>query len=236
MERLFDEELTHLKEKLLRMAAHVEEAVELAIEALTERKEEPAREILKREETINLLDVEIDETCLRLLALRQPMAGDLRFITSAMKIGSDLERMGDLSVNVAEQALDLAKLPLLKPLIDIPRLARLVQAMVRDSLSAFITRDEALARNVCERDDEVDALDDQIFRELLTYMMQDPATIARAVALLLVSRNLERIADHATNIGEDVIYLVRGKTIKHHIDKKREYGCFPVPPPPKAAV
>jgi len=236
MERLFDEELKNLKEKLLRMAAYVEEAVELAIEALTERKEGPAREILKREETVNLLDVEIDETCLRLLALRQPMAGDLRFITSAMKIGSDLERMGDLSVNVAEQALELAKMPLLKPLIDIPRLARLVQAMVRDSLNAFINRDEALARNVCERDDEIDALDDQIFRELLTYMMQDPTTIARAVALLLVSRNLERIADHTTNIGEDVVYLVRGKTIKHHIDKKREYGCLPVPPPPKTTV
>jgi len=236
MERLFDEELKNLKEKLLRMAAYVEEAVELAIEALTERKEGPAREILKREETVNLLDVEIDETCLRLLALRQPMAGDLRFITSAMKIGSDLERMGDLSVNVAEQALELAKMPLLKPLIDIPRLARLVQAMVRDSLNAFINRDEALARNVCERDDEIDALDDQIFRELLTSMMQDPTTIARAVALLLVSRNLERIADHTTNIGEDVVYLVRGKTIKHHIDKKREYGCLPVPPPPKTTV
>jgi phosphate transport system protein len=233
MERLFDEELNNLKEKLLRMAALVEEDVELSIEALTERKEEPAREILRREETVNLLDVEIDETCLRLLALRQPMAGDLRLITSAMKIGSDLERMGDLSVNIAEQALELAKMPLLKPLIDIPRMARLVQAMVRDSINAFINRDECLARRVCERDDEIDALDDQVFRELLTYMMQDPSTIARAVALILVGRNLERIADHATNIGEDVIYLVKGKTIKHHIDKKREYGCLPDAPPAK---
>ncbi|MBM3312050.1 MAG: phosphate signaling complex protein PhoU, partial [Candidatus Aminicenantes bacterium] len=198
MERLFDEELKNLKEKLLRMATLVEEAVELAIEALTARTEEPAREILRREEKVNLLDVEIDETCLRLLALRQPMAGDLRLITSAMKIGSDLERMGDLSVNIAEQALELAKTPLLKPLIDIPRMARLVQAMVRDSINAFINRDEGLARDVCLRDDEIDALDDQVFRELLTYMMGDPSTIARAVALLLVSRNLERIADHAT--------------------------------------
>jgi len=230
MERLFDEELKNLKEKLLRMATLVEEAVELAIEALTARTEEPAREILRREETVNLLDVEIDETCLRLLALRQPMAGDLRLITSAMKIGSDLERMGDLSVNIAEQALELAKMPLLKPLIDIPRMARLVQAMVRDSINAFINRDEGLARDVCLRDDEIDALDDQVFRELLTYMMGDPSTIARAVALLLVSRNLERIADHATNIGEDVIYLVKGKTIKHHIDKKREYACRPGAP------
>jgi phosphate transport system protein len=231
MERLFDEELKNLKEKLLRMAALVEEAIDLSLEALKDQKEEPAREILKGEEAVNLLDVEIDETCLRLLALRQPMAGDLRFITSAMKIGSDLERMGDLAVNIAEQALELAKWPLLKPLIDIPRMAQLVRAMVRDSLNAFINRDEVLARDVCVRDDEVDSLDDQIFRELLTTMMQDPASIARAVALILVGRNLERIADHATNIGEDVIYLVRGKTIKHHIDKKREYGCVPLDKP-----
>ncbi|MHB8054090.1 MAG: phosphate signaling complex protein PhoU, partial [Candidatus Aminicenantales bacterium] len=141
------------------------------------------------------------------------------------KIGSDLERMGDLAVNVAEVALDLAKLPLLKPLIDIPRMARLAQAMVRDSINAFINRDEALARDVCLRDDEVDALDDQIFRELLTFMMEDPHTVQRAVALILVSRNLERMADHATNIGEDVIYMVKGKTIKHHMEKKR--ASFP---------
>lgn len=226
MERVFDEELKSLKEKLLRMAALVEDAVSLAIEALKDQKEEPAREVLQIEESINLLDVEVDEGCMRLLALRQPMAGDLRFITSAMKIASDLERMGDLAVNVAELALELAKLPLLKPLIDIPRMARLAQAMARDSINAFINRDEALARDVCVRDDEVDALDDQIFRELLTYMMEDPHTVQRAVALILVSRNLERLADHATNIGEDVIYLVKGKTIKHHIDKKRK-NCPP---------
>ena len=140
MERVFDEELKNLKEKLLRMAGLVEESIELAIEALKDQKDEPARDVLKNESEINLLDVEVDETCLRLLALRQPMAGDLRFITSAMKISSELERMGDLAVNVAEQALDLAKLPLLKPLIDIPRMARLAQAMVRDSINAFINR------------------------------------------------------------------------------------------------
>ncbi|MBN1939122.1 MAG: phosphate signaling complex protein PhoU [Candidatus Aminicenantes bacterium] len=220
MERVFDEELQFLKERLLRMAASVEDALSLAIEALKDQKEEPAREVLKIEENINLLDVEVDETCMRLLALRQPMAGDLRFITSAMKISGDLERMGDLAVNVAELALDLARLPLLKPLIDIPRMARAAQAMVRDSIDAFINRDEALARDVCIRDDEVDALDDQIFRELLTFMMQDSRNIQRAVALILVSRNLERMADHATNVAEDVIYMVKGKTIKHHIEKK----------------
>jgi len=226
MERLFDEELKNLKEKLLRMAGLVEESIELAIEALKGQKEEPAREVIRNEALINALDVDVDETCLRLMALRQPMAGDLRFITSAMKIDSELERMGDLAVNVAEQAIVLACLPLLKPLIDIPRMARLAQAMVRDSINAFINRDEVLARSVCERDDEVDSLDDQIFRELLTYMMEDPAAIKRAVALILVSRNIERMADHATNIGEDVIYLVKGKTIKHHVDKKRETGCL----------
>jgi phosphate transport system protein len=225
MERFFDEELKNLKERLLRMAGLVEESIELAIEALKDQKEEPARQVMCHETEINALDVEVDEACLRLMALRQPMAGDLRFITSAMKITSELERMGDLAVNVAEQALILARLPLLKPLIDIPRMARLAQAMVRDSINAFINRDEALARSVCERDDEVDNLDEQIFRELLTYMMEDPASITRAVALILVSRNIERMADHATNVGEDVIYLAKGKTIKHHVDRKREAGC-----------
>ena len=225
MERVFDEELQSLKEKLLRMAAAVEDALSLSIEALKDQKEDAAREVLKNEEKINLLDIEVDETCMRLLALRQPMAGDLRFITSAMKISSDLERMGDLAVNVAELALELARLPLLKPLIDIPRMARMAQEMVRDSITAFLNRDDALARDVCLRDDEVDALDDQIFRELLTFMMEDAHSVQRAVALILVSRNLERIADHATNIGEDVIYMVKGKTIKHHIEKKR--ASFP---------
>jgi phosphate transport system protein len=225
MERHFDEELKNLKERLLRMAGLVEESIELAIEALRDQKEEPARQVMCHETEINTLDVEVDEACLRLMALRQPMAGDLRFITSAMKITSELERMGDLAVNVAEQALILAKLPLLKPLIDIPRMARMAQAMVRDSINAFVNRDEALARSVCERDDEVDDLDEQIFRELLTYMMEDPGSIKRAVALILVSRNIERMADHATNVGEDVIYLAKGKTIKHHIDRKREAAC-----------
>jgi phosphate transport system protein len=225
MERLFDEELTKLKERLLRMAGLVEEVVEVSVQALKEHREDLAAEVFRREDEINRLDVEIDETCLRLLALRQPMAGDLRFITSAMKIGVDLERMGDLAVNIAERAVELARLPVLKPLIDIPRMAKIVQVMVRDSLNAFVNRDDALAQDVCCRDDEVDSLNHQIFRELLTYMMEDPGTIKRAVALVLVGRHLERIADHATNIGEDVIYLVRGKSIKHNIDGQRAAGC-----------
>ncbi len=223
-ERPFDEELKELKEKLLEMAARAEEQIALAIRALKDREEGMACQVLDREEAINLLDIEIDEMCLRLLALRQPMATDLRFITSAMKISNDVERIGDLAVNIAERTIDLLKAPQLKPLIDIPRMAQMSQEMVRDAINAFINGDDKLAREVCERDDSVDELNDQVFRELLTYMMQDPGTISRAVDLILVGRHLERIADHATNIGEDVIYMVKGKTIKHHIEEGRATG------------
>jgi phosphate transport system protein len=224
MERLFDEELTRLKEKLLRMAALVEDSIELAIEALKTQKEEPGCEVLRREHDVNLLDIEIDEACLRLLALRQPMAGDLRFVTSAMKIGAELERMGDLAVNIVERSEELRTMPLLKPLIDIPRMAKLAQAMVRDSIASFIARDAVLAEDVVRRDEVVDGLNDQIFRELLTYMIEDPGSIKRAVGLLLVGRHLERIADHATNIGEDVIFMVKGKTVKHYLDRTHSSG------------
>ena len=224
MERPFDEELKTLKEKLLEMATGVEEQIARTIRGLKDREEKLACQVLDREEAINLLDIEIDDMCLRLLALRQPMAADLRFITSAMKISSDLERIGDLAVNIAERTIDLLKSPQLKPLIDIPRMALLAQEMVRDALNAFINGDDALARDVCKRDDKVDALNNQVFRELLTYMTQDPGTIPRAVDLILVGRHLERIADHATNIGEDVIYMIRGKTIKHHIEEGRATG------------
>ena len=221
MERHFDAELNALNEKLLHMARLTEESVAMAVKSLKDRNEVLAQDVLKREGDINLLEIEIDERCMKLLALRQPVASDLRFITSAMKIGSDLERVGDLAVNIAEVSLDLLRQPPLKPLIDIPRMAAVAQSMVRDALNAFVNRDEKLAREVCERDDEVDYLNDQVFRELLTYMMNDPSTINRAVGLILIGRHLERIADHATNIGEDVIYLVLGKTIKHHIEEIR---------------
>jgi len=220
IERPFDEELKALKEKLLEMASRAEEQIALAVRALKDREEKLACQVLDREESVNLLDIEIDEMCLRFLALRQPMAADLRFITSAMKISSDLERIGDLAVNIAERTIDLLKQPELKPLIDIPRMAELAQAMVRDAINAFVNGDDVLARDVCGRDDQVDQLNGQVFRELLTYMMQEPGTISRAVDLILVGRHLERIADHATNIGEDVIYMVRGKTIKHHVGGK----------------
>lgn len=218
-ERPFDEELQALKEKLLEMAARAEEQIGRAVLSLKERKEEMAQEVIEKEEAVNRLDIEVDELCMRLLALRQPMAADLRFITSAMKISSDLERIGDLAFNIAERTLRLLKYPQLKPLIDIPRMAEISQQMVRDTIKAFIDNDDVLARHVCERDDEVDALNDQIFRELLTFMIADPSTITRAVELILVGRHLERIADHATNIAEDVIYMVKGKTIKHHVDE-----------------
>jgi phosphate transport system protein len=215
MKRQFDEELSLLKQTLLEMATLVEESIALSVRALKERNEGFVRQVLEREETVNHLDTKIEQMALKMLALKQPMAGDLRLIVSAMKMGGELERMGDQAVNISERTLHLLKVPLLKPLIDIPRMASLAQDMVRDSLKAFINLDSGLARNVCERDQEVDNLNDQVFRELLTYTIQDPATIPRAIELILIGRHLERIADHATNISEDVIYLVEGKTIKH---------------------
>jgi phosphate transport system protein len=165
---------------------------------------------------INDLQIEIDERCLRILATQTPVATDLRFIAAAMKINSDLERMGDQAVNIAQNTLKCIDQPPLKPLIDLPRMAALSQEMTRDALDAFVRKDVELARNVLRRDDVVDDLKDQIFRELLTYMMADPGTIERALALILISRNLERVADHATNIAEDVIFLVEAKDVRHH--------------------
>lgn len=220
MERQFDEELAALKEALMRMATLVEESIAHSVQALKERNEELARHVFEREEAINDLDVEIEQMAMKLIALKQPMAGDLRMIVSAMKMGGELERIGDEAVNIAERAQELLKVPLLKPLLDIPRMASLAQNMVRDSIRSFIDQDAGLAKNVCERDDEVDNLCYQVFRELLTFTMADPATIPRAVELILISRHLERIADHATNISEDVIYQVEGRTIKHHFEEK----------------
>jgi len=220
MERQFDEELTGLKEALLKMATLVEESIALSVQALKDRNEELIQHVFAREETINDLDVEIEQLSLKLIALKQPMASDLRMIVAAMKMGGELERIGDQAVNIAERTQELLKVPLLKPLLDIPRMTSLAQKMVRDSIRAFIDQDAALAKNVCERDDEVDELYDQVFRELLTYRIADPTTIPRAVELILISRHLERIADHATNISEDVIYQVEGRTIKHHFEEK----------------
>ncbi len=215
-ERHFDEELKVLKEKLLQMAARAEEAIARSIKSLVDRDSHLSGKVIEQDPLIDALEIEIDEHCLKLLALRQPIAVDLRLIASAMKINGQLERIGDQAVNIAERALELVKEPLLKPLIDLPRMAALAQRMVKDSLDAFVNKDAALARSVCECDDEVDNLNEQVFRELLTYMMQDTSTINRAVHLMLIGRHLERIADHATNVAEDVIYLVLGKDIRHH--------------------
>ena len=214
--RHFENELQALKRRLLGMGALVEERVHLAMQALMERRAEAAEAIVAGDVEVNDLQIEIDDRCLKLLALQNPMASDLRLITAAMKINADLERIGDQAVNIAENAVKIAAAPPLRPMIDLPRMAEMAEAMTRDSLDAFVRRDAALARDVLARDDGVDLLKDQIFRVLLTHMMADPGTIERALGLLLVSRNLERIADHATNIAEDVIFVVEAKDVRHH--------------------
>jgi len=218
----FQMELEELKINLLKMAVWVEEAISQAVQSLVKRDSELAKKTFAGEDRINRLEIEIDEMCLKFLALRQPMAADLRFITAAMKIITDLERIGDQAVNIAERAISLNEEPQLKPYIDIPRMAEIAQSMVKDVLDAFVNKDSKLARSVCERDDLVDGLNDQVFRELLTYMISDPKTITRAVHLMIVCRCLERIADHATNIAEDVIFMVDALVIKHHADIKNE--------------
>ena len=217
MERHFDEELKNLKQKLLQMADTTQAMIGLAVKLLVERKESIAKEVFAKEDEVNHMEVFIEEEVLKLLALRQPAARDLRLLTAILKITNDLERIADQACNITEKALDLLKEPLLKPLIDIPHMALLAQKMVKDSINAFVNHDPKLAQVVCEHDDEVDRLNDQVFRELLTYMMESPKNITRAVDLILVSRHLERIADHATNIGEDVVFIEEGKNIKHHI-------------------
>ena len=218
METHFRKELQELKEELLKMASLVEEAIRDAVQSLVKRDSDLAQKTFQYEDRINKLEIAIDDRCLKLLALRQPMAADLRFITSAMKIITDLERMGDQAVNIAERVISLNQEPQLKPYIDIPEMAEIAQSMVKDVLDAFVNQDSKLARTVCERDDLVDGLNDQVFRELLTFMMSDSQTITRAIHLMIVCRCLERIADHATNIAEDVIFMLDARVIKHHAD------------------
>jgi phosphate transport system protein len=218
----FQKELEVLKENLLKMAAMVEEAIRHSIQSLVKGDSDLAQKTFELEDRINKMEIAIDDMCLKLLALRQPMATDLRFITSAMRIITDLERMGDQAVNISERAISLNQEPQIKPYIDIPRMAEIAQSMVKDVLDAFVNRDPKLARSVCARDDVVDGLNDQVVRELLTYMVSDPKTITRSVHLMIVARCLERIADHATNIAEDVIFMVDALVIKHHADDKKE--------------
>ena len=215
MQRHFDEELDALKQTLLAMGGLVEDQIRRVMRALVDRDDSLAQEVIARDQQVNAYDTEVDETCVNLLALHQPTAGDLRFLTTAMKIVTDLERIGDQAVNIAQRALELNREPQLKPYIDLPRMAEKAQRMVKESLDAFVARDTEMARRVCGEDSEVDALKEQIFRELLTFMMEDARTIPRAIRLILISRFLERVADHATNIAEMVIYLVEGKMVRH---------------------
>ena len=217
MQRHIDPELADLKSQILRMGSLVESQIEGSIKALVDRDADLASQIIERDTLVNSLDVEIDENCMRLLALQAPAARDLRFVTTAMKISTELERMSDISENISERVIELNEEPQLKPYIDIPRMANWTMMMVRECLDAFVRSDAALARKVCADDDFVDNLTHQLFRELLSFMIENPATITRAIRLTFIGKSLERIADHATNIAELVIYMVEGKIIRHTI-------------------
>ncbi len=212
----YAEQLTDIRGRVLRMGGLVEQMTRRVIQSLVQRNAELLPEVQSMETQVNQLHIEIDEACLELIALRQPTASDLRFVAAAMKINTDMERIGDQAINILECAESLLTVPPLKPLIDIPRMADISQDMLKDALDAFVNGDDDLAYRTILRDDDVDQLKDQVFRELLTYMMGDPSTIPRAMDLILVSRHLERIADHATNICEDVIFMVKGKDVRHH--------------------
>jgi len=218
----YTEQLAELKEQVLRMGGLAEAMTRQVVQALVQRDAALLHEVRAMEKQVNQLHVEIDEACLEIIALRQPAAYDLRFVTAAMKIIIDLERIGDQAINILEAAEDLLRVPPLKPLIDIPRMGEISQEMLKDALDAYVKGDDDLAQRTILRDDAVDQLKDQIFRELLTYMTADPSTIPRAMDLILVSRHLERIAAHATNICEDVIFMVKGKDIRHQAPPRVE--------------
>lgn len=214
-DKKYEEDLKKLREEILYMGGLVEDQIQKAVKSLVDRDSELAKIIIERDHEVNRLDVEIDELCIRLLALHQPAGKDLRFITTGLKITTDLERIGDMSVNTCERALELNQEPQLKPYIDIPRMARIAQRMIRESLDAFVREDTSLALKVCKDDEEIDQLNSQIFREVITFMIEDPHTINRAMKISSISKYLERMADHATNIAEMVIFMVKGKSIRH---------------------
>jgi len=224
MVRHFDEELQELKAQLLRMGALAETMIVKSVQALVDRNEALVQKVYEHEEEMDKLCIEVDDRAFTLLARRQPVASDLRFIAAAMKINSELERIADLAVDTAHVASSLLQQPALKPLVDIPRMASLAQEMVRRSLDAFVRRDSWLAHEVIESDDRVDDLRDQVFRELLAYMISDPTTVPHGMDFILVSRHIERIADHATNIAEDVIYLAKGEDVRERGDKELKKG------------
>ncbi|MHB8526798.1 MAG: phosphate signaling complex protein PhoU [Candidatus Acidiferrales bacterium] len=215
MERHFEHDLEELKERLLWMAGLAERAVHQAVQGVFQKDEGLATRVLDEEKAINEMQIEIDDRVMQLVALQQPMAVDLRFILSASRINNDLERIGDQAVNIAQSALRILRHPQVKPYVDLPRMSELAEGMVRDSLNSLVRRDADLAKSVLVRDDQVDNLRDQIFRELLTYMMENSAVVYPAFELVLITKNLERIGDHATNIAEDVIYMVAGRDVRH---------------------
>jgi phosphate transport system protein len=222
--RHFDNELDQLKAKLLEMSALVESAVYRSVQGVVEKSEELAQQVLKNEGRINQLEIEIDDMAISLLALQAPRASDLRLVTAAIKINNDLERMGDLSVSIAQSALALVKEPVIQPLIDIPHIAGLAQSMVRKALDAFVNRDADMARSVLASDDAVDNMRTASYHELISFMENYPSQIPQALYLLSVVRNLERIADHSTNIAEDVLFLVKGIDVRHHNEERTTFA------------
>jgi len=216
MTRYFDEELLELNKKILEMSGEVENAIGLSVRALRELSRKLAEAVIKGDKHIDNMELEIEEKCLNIIALYQPAATDLRFVVMSLKITTDLERIADLAVDIAQRVLELADQPLLKPLIDIPKLATLAQGMVRDAINSFVNKDTELARSVILRDNEADELRNLVQSELINdYMVKDSSTVPRAIPLLLVARHLERICDHATNIAEDVIYMVKAEVVRH---------------------
>jgi phosphate transport system protein len=211
-----EEEISKLKKMLFEMATSVEEMIAKSIKTLKDRNMIMAEEVIKSDAKINQMEIDIDNQCIKILALYHPEAEDLRTVSMIMKINNDLERIGDHAVNIAEKTIYLADKPPVKPLIDIPRMADKAIQMLQESLDAFVNKDADLAIEVCKRDDEVDSLEPQIVRELVTYMIADPQTIDRSLTLILIAREIERVADLATNIAEDTYYIVSGKSMKHH--------------------
>ena len=217
MEKHFDQELDALKSEILKMGALVENSIAESVESLKQLSEERARKVIAHDKMVDQMENAIDEMCVDLLALYQPMATDLRFITMVLEITTDLERIADLGVDIAQRVLELTGKPLLKPLVDIPKLAQLAQRMTKEALDAFVRKDAEMAKRVILLDNEADKLRNFVQKELLEdYMMKDPTTAPRALPLLLVARHLERICDHATNIAEDVIYMIEARVVKHH--------------------
>ena len=219
--RHFEQELGQLKGKLLEMSALVESAIYRSVQGLVEKNQELAEQVIQNESRINQLEIEVDDMAIGLLALQAPLAADLRLVTAAIKINNDLERMGDLSVSIAQSAIALMREPIIRPLIDIPHIAGLAQSMVRKALDAFVNRDAELARSVLSSDDAVDNMRTASYHELISFMEKNPEGISQALYLLSTVRNLERVADHATNIAEDVLYLVKGIDVRHHNEERQ---------------